>query len=359
QTQLQEASRRPQEAREEETSVQQVVSRPQETSAVQRDHSGPHWRSGVSLRVASPSGLPNLGNTCYINVIVQCLFNINSLRDYCIRDSYRRDINQSSEQRGEVVSAVAQLFKALHSGLEKDVKDKVQLLKHVIGAHGDQYRGTQHRDAHDLLADLLRWLHNDLVNAAGSSLVSRRLRGENNVVTVCERCGKEVSRATDIFTILSLPVAPSRMCSLQDLIRTFYRRQKVDRECSQCRRLNTCHRDKFITLLPPVLIIHLRRYSSADERERRTWVTFPADGLSLQDHTHANYHSPTYELFAVVNHEGPISSGHYTTFCRNQHGKTWRLYDDLRVSETDLETVLEESQAQILFYTEMKQSVRI
>nr|XP_045619209.1 trichohyalin-like isoform X3 [Procambarus clarkii] len=326
----------------------------QEATPTRRDHSGPHWRSDISLRVASPSGLPNLGNTCYINSVVQCLFNINSFRDYFIRDSYRRDLNRDSDQRGEVASSIAQLFKALHSGIENEVSERSKLLKRVVSDHDDDFRGSNQHDAHHLLVVLLTWLHDDLKNSAGTSLIARRLHGENTFVTICDKHGKEISRTSDVFSVLSLPVPPSTTCSLQDLLISFYKRKNVDRECSYCRRSHMCRRETSLTNLPPVLIVHLRRYTGqAGEPERKTWVTFPADGLNLQDYAH-NYRSPTYELFAVVNHEGSAASGHYTTFCRNQHGKTWRLYDDDLVTETSLETALEESEAQLLFYTEKR-----
>lgn len=39
------------------------------------------------------TGLTNLGNTCYMNSIIQCLSNTVVLRDYFLTEKFRQDIN--------------------------------------------------------------------------------------------------------------------------------------------------------------------------------------------------------------------------------------------------------------------------
>lgn len=40
------------------------------------------------------TGLKNLGNTCYMNSILQCLSNTNELSEYFIYDKYRKHVNR-------------------------------------------------------------------------------------------------------------------------------------------------------------------------------------------------------------------------------------------------------------------------
>lgn len=66
--------------------VDQTVKFPQ----IQRDFSpvaGSYGDIGAT-------GLKNLGNTCYMNSIIQCLVNERTFRDYLCRDAYLRHINR-------------------------------------------------------------------------------------------------------------------------------------------------------------------------------------------------------------------------------------------------------------------------
>lgn len=53
-----------------------------------------------------------------------------------------------------------------------------------------------------------------------------------------------------------------------------------------------------------------------------------------------------YELFAICNHVGDSSAGHYTAFCKNKGD--WYKFDDNYVTKTTSSVVTE--QAYMLFY---------
>lgn len=56
-----------------------------------------------------------------------------------------------------------------------------------------------------------------------------------------------------------------------------------------------------------------------------------------------------YDLYAVCNHMGTMSGGHYTAFCKNPTDLQWYLYDDTRVEKMLPEKVVSSS-AYLLFY---------
>lgn len=47
-----------------------------------------------------------------------------------------------------------------------------------------------------------------------------------------------------------------------------------------------------------------------------------------------------YSLFAVVNHQGTLESGHYTTFIR-QHKDQWFKCDDAIITKASIKDVLD------------------
>lgn len=51
-------------------------------------------------------------------------------------------------------------------------------------------------------------------------------------------------------------------------------------------------------------------------------------------------HACRYSLFAVVNHQGTLESGHYTTFIR-QHKDQWFKCDDAIITKASIKDVLD------------------
>lgn len=75
--------------------------------------------------------------------------------------------------------------------------------------------------------------------------------------------------------------------------------------------------------MPPILLIHLKRFSFRGIFSDRidTNIHFPLYGLDLQsylppDPVKGGAGSTTYDLYAVSQHFGTLSSGHYTAFVR-------------------------------------------
>lgn len=70
------------------------------------------------------TGLKNLGNTCYMNSILQCLSNTPQLREYCVSDMYKTNISRRNKTNGQVIEEVAALLKELWNGQYKCVASR-------------------------------------------------------------------------------------------------------------------------------------------------------------------------------------------------------------------------------------------
>ncbi|XP_045120610.1 ankycorbin-like isoform X1 [Portunus trituberculatus] len=318
-----------------------------------RSRSRPETPSRVTLM---PTGIPNLGNTCYINSVVQCLFSITILRDYFTSDAYRRDLYRGSELQGQVAAAVCGVFKGLEEGHgERDVRTRIKHLKEVAGVCSEEFRGSQQKNAHDFLSSLLNWLHEDLTRPSGSSVVTKNFAGSIREVVRCDRSGEEVKRSSRTFTTLSIPVPRGKAFNLQDLLESHFRPHNEEWECPHCRRTHVCRQHTRLIQLPPLLIIHLSRVGNPrDGHSKKARVSFPLESLTLQEYMDHRDRSPTYELFGLVSHQGTMSAGHYTAFCRSPPDSTWRQYDDDQVSEVPLRRVQAEADVHVLFYSLLK-----
>ncbi|EIN03845.1 cysteine proteinase [Punctularia strigosozonata HHB-11173 SS5] len=213
------------------------------------------------------------------------------------------------------------------------------------------------------------------------SLIVDFFQGQFRNRLQCLTC-QNTSTTYNTFMYLTLPVPTGRLSkvTLQQCLDAFVKEEIMEKSdawnCPHCKALRRATKQLSLSRLPPILLIHLKRFSSkgaaADKIE--TFVDFPTKGLDL-----TNYMPPPlppgvdngipgaqqlslddprrqippykYDLYAVTNHFGSLSSGHYTAFIssRNQ----WLYCDDSRVVQADPKEVVGKP-AYVLFYKRVK-----
>ncbi|XP_078494568.1 ubiquitin carboxyl-terminal hydrolase 15 [Ciona intestinalis] len=131
---------------------------------------------------------------------------------------------------------------------------------------------------------------------------------------------------------------------LHDCMRLFTTEEQLDKDdawyCSDCKKHQQATKKFDLWMLPPVLIIHLKRFSytrySRDKLD--TLVNFPTRDLDLSDFivnpNKGSLPKPKrcYNLIAVSNHYGGLGGGHYTAYAKNHIDKQWHYFDDSSVS---------------------------
>ena len=114
------------------------------------------------LMKPSLTGLHNLGNTCYMNSVLQLLSNTTCLRDFFISGKFLRDLNKTNVlgYNGELATSFSKVMRRLWSGEHQHfAPDK---LKDVIEKRHSSYDGFTQHDAHEFMSLLLDGLHEDL-----------------------------------------------------------------------------------------------------------------------------------------------------------------------------------------------------
>ena len=108
------------------------------------------------------TGIKNLGNTCFMNSIIQCLNSTYSLVDYFISGQFRKDLNRTNELgfKGEIADEFSVIVSASWSGHCKTIAPR--RFKNILGQFNQQFISNEQQDAQELLLFLLDGLHEDL-----------------------------------------------------------------------------------------------------------------------------------------------------------------------------------------------------
>ncbi|XP_061577787.1 ubiquitin carboxyl-terminal hydrolase 3 [Cololabis saira] len=353
------------------------------------------------------TGLRNLGNTCFMNAILQSLSNIEQFSCYfkelpavALRSGKTagRRMYHTRSQGDSSVSLVEEFRKTLCSLWQgSQTAFSPDSLFYAIWKIMPSFRGYQQQDAHEFMRYLLDHLHRELQcsrNGAshpvapqdGVRLTSADrkccINGSPSVVTCsfggilqnevnCLICGTE-SQKFDPFLDLSLDI-PSQFrqkrskdqeagptCTLRDCLHSFTDLEELDETelyyCHKCKKRQKSTKKFWIQKLPKVLCLHLKRFHwTAFLRNKvDTYVEFPLKGLDMGGYLlepgKALPGSCLYDLVAVVVHHGSgVGSGHYTAY--GSHEGRWYHFNDSTVTLSN-EDALRKAKAYILFYVE-------
>ncbi|XP_022624999.1 ubiquitin carboxyl-terminal hydrolase 2-like isoform X1 [Seriola dumerili] len=328
-------------------------------------------------------GLKNLGNTCFMNSILQCLSNTHSLRDYCLHNSHRRDLNNNSRTNTALMEEFAKLIQTMWTSSSSEAVSPSEF-KTQIQRYAPRFVGYNQQDAQEFLRFLLDGLHNEVNRVTvrprgtvedfdhlpdeekGKKMWSKYLEREDSKVVdlfvgqlksslTCSHCGF-CSTVFDPFWDLSLPIAKKGHgeVSLMDCVRLFTKEDVLDGDekptCYRCKARRRCTKKFTIQKFPKILVLHLKRFSEARRTSKlSTFVNFPMKDLDLREFASENSINAVYNLYAVSNHSGTTMGGHYTAYCRNPNSGEWYTFNDSRVTPMSSSQV-RSSDAYVLFY---------
>ncbi|XP_018397606.1 PREDICTED: ubiquitin carboxyl-terminal hydrolase 20-like isoform X4 [Cyphomyrmex costatus] len=337
------------------------------------------------------NGLRNIGNTCFMNSVIQCLSNTRPLLEYLLNEQYLADINTTtSSMKGALIKAFSQVIHELWE-VGGDHVVNTTALKSQIQRFAPRFMGYSQQDAQEFLRYLLEGLHED-VNRVTTKLPpihgdipdsytdmqkaveswKRYLRSEDSTIVDvfvgqlrsslrCTSCD-HVSVTLDPFWDLSLPIpARSGTVKLSQCLEHFTKEEVLDGDekptCSKCQMRRKCTKSFSIQKFPKILVIHLKRFSPMERFRGKlnVMVDFPLTGLDLSAFAAPRVPGCTYNLYGVANHSGTTYSGHYTAYCKHPYSGEWHEYNDSRVSVVSSRSVVS-SEAYVLFYEQQPHS---
>ncbi|XP_019297684.2 inactive ubiquitin carboxyl-terminal hydrolase 50 isoform X1 [Panthera pardus] len=316
------------------------------------------------------TGLRNLGNTCYMNAILQCLCSISPLVEYFLSGKY---ITALQKDCSEVATAFAYVMTDMWLGDSECVSPEI--FRSAFGNLYPAFMKKTQQDAQEFLIYVLNELHESLKKChrksceKGSiprccrktianevSIITQLFEGQLNYSIMCLKC-ENCTYKNEVFTILCLPIPSDYECSLQDCLQCFFQQDTLtwhnQIHCSFCETKQETAVRASISKAPKVIIFHLKRFDilGTMKRKLRTDIHYPLTNLDLSPYICPVFRKhPKYNLCAVVNHFGDLDGGHYTAFCKNSVTQAWYSFDDTRVSEIP-DTSVQTATAYLLFYS--------
>jgi ubiquitin C-terminal hydrolase len=314
------------------------------------------------------SGISNLGNTCFLNAILQALSSCDSFSLFL---TSLRPLQSPSDAESAITKELLDFLQSLSTGQAQSPDNLIDALSKKFPFFGEQH------DSHEIFYVISEALSHMKKRTDNSFILSPQqenpMLGLTRTEITCERCKNKTVNLETIFD-LSLIVSRSLFESLENFEKTqilddflclkcstdasvsFVRNNRstlfsIGKEIMGCRKVmnenELIRRVKTKALIrtkisrfPLLLCIHckwlIRHDGLLHKRDRK--MEFP-ERFEVE--------KGVYQLKAVVEHAGGGYGGHYFTYKTFQGG--WYLCSDLEVKVVALSQVLT-AQAYMLFY---------
>mmetsp|Transcript_17630 Transcript_17630/g.29624 ORF Transcript_17630/g.29624 Transcript_17630/m.29624 type:complete len:592 (-) Transcript_17630:172-1947(-) len=325
------------------------------TSAIKKLR--PFYDGPVSLRWPAGrkigAGLNNLGNTCFLNSVMQCLTYTPPLAKFVFDSIHTRE-----DCRSKGFCALCVTSSHIKSALDSPGKTiSPRVLCQNIRQISKCFKIGRQEDAHEFTRYLLEAMQQACLEPSKKVLppqsettfVHQAFGGRLRSQVTCTSC-KYDSNTYDPFLDLSLEI--NKVPTIAQALGRFTAVEVLDGQnkylCSKCKHKVRAHKRFTIDKAPNVLTINLKRFGAFGGKIDRI-VEYDSK-LDLAPYMSQKPQSrDTYSLYGVLVHSGHSThSGHYFSFVKSPAG-SWHLMDDCQVKQVSEQTVLKQ-RAYMLFY---------
>ena len=289
------------------------------------------WCSMSVIRPALPlrpgPGLPNLGNTCYMNSVMQTLFHTDAFRELLLRGD-GGDI-ATAKSNPKLLFALKRLFTFMTLSMRRSLIGDPVITHFRSSLRDEVYRGHQQQDA----AEFTKYLLNELADTCALQKAVDLYGGELTTKVRCRRCSAVSVSQPERFMELSLSLEKSNhgdgnRLTIETLLEQFHHvevlkganRYRCASESCQNQLVDLAERVTHVSKFPSHLVLSLKRfyYDRKTGRVAKLMhdVEFSRELFVSDPEPNAVPGSNVgYSLYGAIMHIGKnASSGHYVAY---------------------------------------------
>ena len=329
-------------------------------------------------------GLANLGNTCFINSILQILLRISELNNLLNDKSYRNRIN--NDINSLLLIEWDSLREEMMEGINEVISPNrfLMVIQHIAKIKNiDVFSGYYQNDVQEFLLFVIDCFHlalkkNIQITIKGVCQTKQdelaikcykkiQQMYENDyseifnmfhgihVSQIFNESGDLISNNPETFYSIDLPLPllnDNKNPSLEECFDLYTSDEILDEDNMYFdERINqkiVAKKKILFWSLPKILIIDIKRFSARIIKLQQL-LNFPLDNFNLSKYV-IGYNSDeyVYDLFGICNHSGGVSGGHYTSFVKDNNN--WYLCNDTQIIKVDDLNKIITPKAYCLFY---------
>lgn len=324
-------------------------------------------------------GLANLGNTCFMNAVLQALRNNKEWSYFCLKDSIKPYIKTKDSTEKKILLAYIDLLKTFWNGSGPGYIQPAGFFNDIKAATKDtiyeEFTNRQPQDAHEFLVWLLDQMYMATQGEVGITIKNEEqiepmilsalkawkglfekqwspltdlVFGLYRVQYECSACNTVHTRWESFNTLkYTLQMKDGKPAPLLDCLAAEFQEELIDEyDCDNCsaktenkgkRVRHSAKKKVHIWRLPKLLILTAKRFAPnmskihfpvADSTSEKFYSIFASESHEPSKHL-------TYEMFATVDHHGSHFGGHYTCQAKMMHSNEWCHFDDDNVNKID------------------------